>query len=359
MNTLFSPITFRSLTLRNRIGVSPMCQYGSVDGFASDWHLVHLGSRAVGGAGLVIAEASAVEARGRISPDDLGIYKDEHIDALRRITKFIEEYGAVPGIQIAHAGRKGATANPWKLGSRHEKVDLSDQDGGWEIVGPSAIPFSETSRLPKSLTKEEIAEITQAFGQAALRSLKAGFKWLEIHAAHGYLLHSFYSPLSNKRTDEYGGSFQNRIRFLIEVTQEVRRHWPEHLPLAVRLSASDWVEDGWSLADSIALSKVLKTLGVDLIDCSSGFIRAGDRYEQGPGWQVALASAIKAEAGIATAAVGMISQAQLANEIILNGKADLVFLARELIRDPYWPFHAAKELGAVTAILPHKYNYAI
>ncbi|MBU6454157.1 MAG: NADH:flavin oxidoreductase/NADH oxidase [Cyanobacteria bacterium REEB67] len=361
---LFSPWTLKSVTLRNRIGVSPMCQYHSIDGFAEDWHLVHLGSRAIGGAALVIVEASAVEPRGRICPDDLGIYRDEHIEMLSKITAFIEQYGAVPGIQIAHAGRKGSTKNPWKVGNRHEKNDVPDAGGGYAIVAPSAVPFNDKSRTPHELTVAEIKEIQQKFREAAIRAHKAGFKWLEVHAAHGYLIHSFYSPLANFRTDNYGGSFENRIRFCLETVKEVRAVWPEALPLAVRLSATDWVEGGWTIDDSVALAKELKKLGVDLIDCSSGNIRSGDRYDYKPGWQVPLSKTVRSQAQIATAAVGMITGAEQANEIIKNGEADIVLLAREMMRDPYWPFHAAQILAdqvgvEAKTILPPNYSYAI
>lgn len=361
---LFSPLKIKSVTLKNRIAISPMCQYHSVDGFAEDWHLVHLGSRAIGGAGLVVMEASGVEARGRISPDDLGIYKDEHIEKLKQITSFISSFGAVPGIQIAHAGRKAATRNPWKGGNRHEKEYLTSENGGWEIVGPSPLPFSETSTVPKELTIEEIQAIQDSFAAAAKRAYAAGFKWLEVHGAHGYLLHSFYSPLSNKRTDKYGGSLENRMRNTLETVEKVRAAWPEDLPLTVRLSASDWAEGGWTPEDSVVMARALKERGVDLIDCSSGFIRAGDRYPLAPGWQVPLARKVRQEAGIATGAVGMITEAEQAHGIIQNGDADLVFIARESIRDPYWPYHAARSLGSAVVedarkILPINYSYAI
>jgi 2,4-dienoyl-CoA reductase-like NADH-dependent reductase (Old Yellow Enzyme family) len=358
--SLFLPLTLRSVTLRNRIGVSPMCQYISVDGFANDWHLVHLGSRAIGGAGIVFVEASAVEARGRITADDLGIYKDEHIEELSSIAQFIERFGAVPAMQIAHAGRKASTKNPWKIGNRHDKQDLTDAEGGWDIVGPSAVPFSEAARVPHELTVSEIKEIEQKFVAAAKRVLTAGFKCLEIHAAHGYLLHSFYSPLSNFRTDEYGGAFDNRVRMLLETVEAVRAVWPEHLPLSVRISASDWVEGGWSVDDSVRVAKLLKERGVDIVDCSSGYIRAQDRYKQGPGWQVPLADKVRNEANIPTATVGGITDPHQADAIIKEGKADLVLLAREEMRDPYWPFHAAQALGVKDApTLPKNYTYAI
>lgn len=357
---LFSPLTIRDVTLKNRIGVSPMCQYSSVDGFANDWHLVHLGSRAVGGAGLVICEASGVEARGRITPDDLGIYKDEHIEMLKKITQFIEEWGAVPGIQLAHAGRKGSTLSPWKAESRHAKVDLKEDQGGWEVVGPSPVPFNPEWQKPHELTISEIKEIQEKFRIATQRAIKAGFKWMELHAAHGYLLNSFYSPLSNFRTDEYGGSFENRIRFVVETARVIRKEWPAQYPMSVRLSATDWVEGGWTVDDSVALSKILKAEGIDVIDCSSGNVRAGDRYPFAPGFQVPLAEKVKAQADIMTAAVGMITEPLQANEIIQKEQADIVLLAREMMRDPYWPLRAAQELGLpTTAALPRRYSYAL
>lgn len=357
--SLFEPLTLRSVTFRNRIGISPMCQYISEDGFATDWHLVHLGSRAVGGAGLVIVEASGVEPRGRISPDDLGIYKDEHIEMLSRITKFVSEYGAVPGIQIAHAGRKASTRNPWKAGNRHEKINVSNEEGGWDIVGPSAIPFNAHSRVPEELSVAEIKNIQEKFRQAARRAHQAGFKFLEIHAAHGYLLHSFYSPLSNQRTDQYGGAFENRVRFLLETTKLVRAEWPEDLPLSVRISATDWVEGGWTIDDSVRLARLLKDEGVDIIDCSSGNIRSGDRYAMGPGFQVPLAQKVRNEALIRTAAVGVITDPQQADAIVKEGKADLVLLARESMRDAYWPYHAARALGVEAKTLPANMSYAL
>lgn len=357
---LFSPLKIRDITLKNRIGVSPMCQYSSVDGFANDWHLVHLGSRAVGGAALVICEASGVEARGRITPDDLGIYKDEHIEMLKKITSFIEEWGAVPGIQLAHAGRKGSSLNPWKAASRHAKVDLKDDEGGWEVVGPSPVPFNPEWRNPHELTISEIKEIQEKFRLATQRAIKAGFKWVELHAAHGYLLNSFYSPLSNFRKDEYGGSFENRIRFVVETARIIRSEWPAGYPMSVRLSATDWVDGGWTIEDSVALSKILKAEGVDVIDCSSGNVRAGDRYPYAPGFQVPLAAQVKAEANILAAAVGMITEPEQANQIIQKDQADIVLLARELMRDPYWPLRAAKQLGLpATEALPRRYTYAL
>ena len=325
---------------------------------------MHLGARAIGGAGLVILEASAVEPRGRICPDDLGIYKDEHITMLKKIAAFIEQQGAVPAIQIAHAGRKGSTKNPWKVGDRHTKQDVPDAEGGYDIVGPSAVPFNATSRVPHELTIEAIKAVQSKFRDAAVRAKEAGFKLLEVHAAHGYLIHSFYSPLANFRTDEYGGSFENRIRFCVETVKLVRAVWPQELPLAVRISASDWVDGGWTVDDSVKLAQALKEEGVDLIDCSSGNIRSGDRYNYAPGWQVPLAEKVRAEAKIATAAVGMITEAHQANEIIKKGQADIVLLAREMMRDPHWPFHAAQalagELGVEPkTVLPPNYSYAL
>ena len=338
---LFAPLQLRDVRLRHRIGVSPMCQYSSVDGFANDWHLVHLGSRAVGGAALVLTEATAVLAEGRISPEDLGIWKDEHSEMLARIFRFIEAQGAVPGMQLAHAGRKASTAAPWKTG----KDVVAEKDGGWRpIFAPSPLPFSPGDIVPEELSHEGIARVVRAFADASLRALEAGAKVIEIHAAHGYLLHSFLSPLSNQRTDEYGGSFENRTRALREVVTAIRAVWPERLPLLVRISATDWVEGGWDIEQSVALARQLKTLGVDLVDCSSGGAVPGATIPVGPGYQVPFAERIRAEAGIATAAVGMITMPEQADQIIRTGQADLVFLARELLRDPYWPLHAAMRL---------------
>jgi 2,4-dienoyl-CoA reductase-like NADH-dependent reductase (Old Yellow Enzyme family) len=337
---LFSPLQIREVTFRNRIGVSPMCEYSSVDGFANDWHFVHLGSRAVGGAAMVMTEASAVLADGRISPQDLGIYLDDHIPVLARIFRFIEEQGAVPGMQLAHAGRKASTAAPWEGGGA-----VDPNHGGWRpIFAPSAIPFSPTSITPEALSLAGIQHIVRAFAQAAERAREAGAKVVEIHAAHGYLLHEFLSPLSNHRTDCYGGSFENRTRFLREVVQAVRQTWAASLPLFVRISASDWVEGGWTIDDSVALAKQLPPLGVDLIDCSSGGAVPNVSIPVGPSYQVPFAEKIRAEASIATAAVGMITEPTQADRIIRTGQTDMVFLARELLRDPYWPLRAADEL---------------
>jgi 2,4-dienoyl-CoA reductase-like NADH-dependent reductase (Old Yellow Enzyme family) len=339
MAHLFEPLTLRGVTLRNRIGVSPMCQYSSEDGMATDWHLVHLGSRAVGGAGLVSVEATAVEATGRISPQDMGIWSDRHIEPLARIARFVSSHGAVLSIQLAHAGRKASKSRPWE-GDR----SLTNEEGGWDIVGPSPLAFAEGWRVPHELTVSEMAGIRESFRKAAIRAREAGFVWLEIHAAHGYLLHSFYSPLSNHRTDEYGGSLENRIRFLLETVRVVRAEWPERQPLAVRLSCTDWVEGGWTPNDSVELAKALKSEGVDLIDCSSGGGSPLAKIPVGASYQVPLSEAVRRGADVPTSAVGMITEAMQADDIIRNGRADLVLLARELLRDPYWPFRAAKTL---------------
>jgi 2,4-dienoyl-CoA reductase-like NADH-dependent reductase (Old Yellow Enzyme family) len=337
---LFSPLQIRDVHLRNRIGVSPMCEYSSVDGFANDWHLVHLGSRAVGGAAMVMTEASAVLAEGRISPQDLGIWTDDHIPLLARIFRFIEEQGAVPAMQLAHAGRKASTAAPWNGGGA-----LDEGEQGWRpIFGPSAIPFSAKSPTPEPLDVAGIARVVRAFGEAAKRAREAGAKIVEIHAAHGYLLHEFLSPLSNTRSDCYGGSFENRTRFLREVVQAIRESWPAGLPLFVRISATDWVEGGWSAEDSVGLAKELQPMGVDLMDCSSGGVVGNVSIPVGPGYQVPLAEQVRKEGGIQTAAVGMITAPEQADSIVRTGQADMVFLAREFLRDPYWPLKAADEL---------------
>jgi 2,4-dienoyl-CoA reductase-like NADH-dependent reductase (Old Yellow Enzyme family) len=346
MPHLFDPLVVRSVTLRNRIAVSPMCQYSCTDGFAHDWHLVHLGARAIGGAGLVIAEATAVEPRGRISPHDLGIWKDAHVEPLARIARFINTHGAVPGIQIAHAGRKASRARPWD-GDRA----LLPSEGGWVPVAPSALAFGD-GPVPTALSRDEIVQVRIAFVDAAVRAREAGFGWLELHAAHGYLAHEFLSPLANSRDDDYGGSFENRVRFLVEVARAVRAVWPERYPLAVRISATDWVDAsapggpaGWSLDDSVALALLLRGEGVDLIDCSSGGIAPGIKVPVAEGYPVPLAQTVRQQAGIATGAVGLISRAAHADAIVREEKADLVLLGRELLRDPYWPLHAALELG--------------
>jgi len=350
MTSIFDGYTLRGVTLRNRVGVSPMCEYSSEDGMPSDWHLVHLGSRAAGGAGLVLTEATAVEPRGRISPQDAGIWSDAHAEAWARVTRFITSQGAVAGVQLAHAGRKASTYRPWEEERRHAGV--SDAEGGWEPVGPSALAFADGYRVPKELTPGEIAGIVQAFADSARRSDAAGFDWLELHGAHGYLLHEFLSPLSNTRTDEYGGGFENRIRFAVETTRAVRAVWPERKPLTVRFSCTDWVEGGWTLEETVDLSRRLKGEGVDLIDCSTGGAVPHARIPVGAGYQVPFAETVRREAGIATAAVGMITAPAQADEIIRNERADLVLLARASLRDPYWPLHAARELGQEDKVTP-------
>jgi 2,4-dienoyl-CoA reductase-like NADH-dependent reductase (Old Yellow Enzyme family) len=321
-----------------------MCQYSSQDGFANDWHLVHLGSRAVGGAALVMVEATAVEARGRITPADHGLWKDEHIDMLRRVTGFIKSQGSVAGIQIAHAGRKASCRVPWEGG---KVIPLSE--GGWQCVAPSAIPFNENDPAPVALNKTQIGEIVRAFAEAARRAFAAGFEVLEIHSAHGYLLNEFLSPLSNRREDEYGGSFENRSRFVREVVDAVRVAWPERLPLFIRISSTDWAEGGWTIEDSVRLAGVLREQGVDLVDCSSGGLVPYAKIPTTPGYQVPFAERIKREAGIRTGAVGLITEAKQANDVIREGKADLVLLARAFLREPYWAIHAAKELNVEVA----------
>lgn len=336
---LFDQLKLREITLRNRATVSPMCQYSSEDGFATDWHLVHLGSRAVGGAGLVFTEATAVEPRGRISPSDLGIWKDEHLEQLSRITEFVRAQGAAAGIQLAHAGRKASTAVPWEGSGA-----VAEKEGGWQVIAPSDLKFAPDYPQPKEMTTSDIDEVVSAFAGAAQRSLDAGFDTVEIHAAHGYLLHEFLSPLSNRRTDEYGGSFENRIRIVLRVVEEVRRVWPERLPLFIRISSTEWVENGWDLEQSVELARRLKSSGVDLIDCSSGGNIATARIPAGPGYQTSFAERIRREAGVATCAVGMITSPQQAEHILRTGQADLVALAREFLRDPHWPLKAAGEL---------------
>lgn len=338
---LFSPITLRGITLRNRIGVAPMCMYSCTDGLATDWHLVHLGSRAVGGVGLVIAEATAVEARGRISPGDLGLWSDAQVEPLIPVTRFIREQGAVPAIQIAHAGRKAGTARPWEGGA-----PLSEAEGGWRpIVAPSAEPFASGYAMPASLDTYQIACIVRAFGDAAARAHEAGFEAVEIHGAHGYLLHQFLSPLSNHRTDGYGGGFEGRTRMVREVVAEVRHRWPERLPLLLRLSVTDWIDGGWDVEQSIHLSRIVREMGVDLIDCSSGGAAPTADMPVGPGYQAPFAQRIRAEAGIPTAAVGLITSAEQADQLIRTGQADVALLGRRMLRDPYWAVHAARSLG--------------
>ncbi|MGH9566973.1 MAG: NADH:flavin oxidoreductase/NADH oxidase [Candidatus Angelobacter sp.] len=341
MAHLFEPLRLRGVELPHRILVSPMCQYSCTDGLANDWHLVHLGSRAVGRAAAVFVEATAVTADGRISPQDMGIWSDNHIEPLRRIFSFVEEQGSVPAIQLAHAGRKASTAAPWNGGK-----PLAQREGGWSpIVAPSTLPFSEGYQMPHELTRTEIAEIILAFAAAARRAQAAGAKIIELHAAHGYLLHSFLSPLSNRRADEYGGTFENRIRMVCEAVAAVREVWPDQYPLFIRLSASDWVEGGWTVEDSVALARLLKTMGVDLFDCSSGGNVPHARIPLGPGYQAPFAEQVRREAAVPTGAVGMITQSFQADQIIRTGQADVVFLARQFLREPYWPLIAAREVG--------------
>jgi 2,4-dienoyl-CoA reductase-like NADH-dependent reductase (Old Yellow Enzyme family) len=340
MSKLFSPLTIRKVTLGNRIVMSPMCQYSATDGFASDWHLSHLGSRAVGGAGLIIAEATAVTPEGRITPGDLGLWSDDHIAGLARIAGFIHDHGAVAGIQLAHAGRKASCARPWE-GSKQ----LDESHGGWQTVAPSAIPFLPAERLPVALDSDGIKNTIASFGSAAVRARKAGFRVAEIHSAHGYLLHEFLSPLTNRRTDGYGGSFSNRIRLLTEVTDAVRAVWPEDYPLFIRISSTDWITGGWTVDDSVRLAGILRDHGVDLVDCSSGGAVNDAVIPFGPGYQVPFAEAIR-RTGIATGAVGLITTAGQAETILKEEKADLIFMGRELLRNPYFPLLAARELQA-------------
>jgi 2,4-dienoyl-CoA reductase-like NADH-dependent reductase (Old Yellow Enzyme family) len=349
---VFDSYTIRSVTFRNRIFVSPMCQYSSDDGLPNDWHLVHLGSRAVGGAGLVMVEASGVSPAGRITAWDSGIWSQEHADAFRRMAAFIESNGAVSGIQLAHAGRKASTDVPWRGGQV-----ILEGPYSWQTVAPSPIAFRDGDPVPHELTSGEIDEIVEQFVRSTELALDAGFRVVELHMAHGYLLHEFLSPLSNVRTDEYGGAFENRIRLPLRVANRVRQTWPDDLPLFVRISASDWVDGGWDLPQSIAFAKRLRDVGVDLIDCSSGGAVPGAKIEIGPGYQVPFARAIRAEAGVATGAVGLITDAHQAEEIIRSGSADAVLLARELLRDAYWPLHAAHTLG-VDVPWPDQYQRA-
>jgi 2,4-dienoyl-CoA reductase-like NADH-dependent reductase (Old Yellow Enzyme family) len=340
MTHLLSELRIRGTVLPNRIGVSPMCQYSYENGFSNDWQFVHLGTRAVGGAGLVFTEAAAVTPEGRITPEDLGVWSEAHFEPLERITRFIHVQGSVTGIQLAHAGRKGSTYRPWS-----GKGAVPAQEGGWEPVAPSAEAFSESYAKPRELSIPDIESIKQAFSTAAERAYSAGFRVIELHAAHGYLMHEFLSPLSNYRTDAYGGSFENRIRFLSETTEGVRKVLPERCPLFVRISATDWTDGGWDIEQSIELARRLKSLGVDVIDTSSGGNIERAHIPVGPGYQTQFAERIKREAAIATAAVGMITAPAQADHIVRTGQADLVLLARELLRNPYWPLHAAQELG--------------
>ena len=361
MSQLFSPLKLKDVTFKNRIGVSPMCQYSSDNGVASDWHLIHLGSRAVGGAGLIMAEATAVTPEGRITPGCAGIWNDEQVEALCPITRVLEQHGAVAGIQIAHAGRKGSAAKPWD-GGQH----LRNDEGGYDIMGPGDVPFDDDGtrlwKTPKRMDLSDIEQVQNAFVDAAKRSLLAGYKLLEIHAAHGYLLHSFFTPLVNKRDDEYGGSSENRARMLLETTKKVREVWPENLPLCVRLSASDWDEEGLNVEDNIQMAKWLKQLGVDILDCSAGGASPASRSSLGnrTSDQIGLAARIKAEAGIMTMAVGSITEPEQAEKIIARGQADITLMAREMLRHPYWPFHAAQSLGVDTkTVMPIQNSFFV
>ncbi len=347
MPSLFDPLTLRSVRLRNRIGMSPMCQYSADDGAVGDWHLAHLASRAVGGAGLVFVEATAVEARGRISPGDVGIWSDRHVEGLRRVARAVRAAGAVPGIQLAHAGRKASTRAPFKGGG-----PLPPAEGGWPVVGPSPLPFADGYPVPHELSAAAIALVQEAFALAAARALEAGFDVIELHAAHGYLGSSFLSPLANGRTDAYGGDFDRRSRFVLETAARLRAAWPEDKPLFVRLSCTDWMERGWTAGDTVRLAALLAARGVDVIDCSSGGNHPDQKPQLGPGYQVPFAAAVRKDARVATAAVGLISSPRQAEEVVASGAADVVLLGRELLRHPYWPLHAARELGAAAPVPP-------
>ncbi len=341
MSLLFSPLQIKDVTFKNRLAISPMCQYTAVDGFASDWHLVHLGSRAVGGAGLIIQEATAVSPEGRITPGDLGLYDDQHMEKLRNITSFVHAHGSVAAIQLAHAGRKGSCARPWEGGQQ-----LTNEAGGWPTVGPSAVQFNPEDNAPQELDEDGISNVIACFREAAHREYQSGYQVVEIHAAHGYLIHEFLSPLSNHRTDRYGGTFENRIRLLLEIVQAVQAVWPDRLPLFVRISATDWVEGGWNIEEAARLSTILKEAGVDLIDCSSGGLVPWAQIPFAPGYQIAFSERIRKESGILTGAVGLITEAKQAEEILSKEQADLVLIARASLRDPYFALNAARALGA-------------
>jgi 2,4-dienoyl-CoA reductase-like NADH-dependent reductase (Old Yellow Enzyme family) len=353
VSVLFSPWKLRDVVFRNRIFVSPMCQYSSHDGFPTDWHLVHLGSRAVGGAGLVMVEATAVAPWGRISPSDSGLWSEAHGEAFGSLASFVKSQGAVPAIQLAHAGRKASTRAPWRGTGQ-----VPEAEGGWRPVAPSPIPFDDADAVPKELSVEDIASLVERFSDAARFARLGGLEAVEIHMAHGYLLHQFLSPLSNRRTDDYGGSLENRMRFPLEVAKAVREAWPAHLPLFARISATDWVEGGWDLPQAIEFARRLKAVGVDLVDCSSGGAVPHAKVALGPGYQVPFAEAVRKGAGIATGAVGLITEPAQAEEIVATGKADAVFLARQLLRDPYWPLHAAEALGVEIDYWPLQYGRA-
>ena len=339
MSILFSPFSLKSITFRNRIFVSPMCQYSCHDGLPTDWHLVHLGSRAVGGAGLVMVEATAISPEGRISPDDCGIWSDAHAEAFLPITRFIREHGAIAAIQLAHAGRKGSCTLPWLGGG-----PLGMEAGGGQPLAPSSVPFDEGHPVPRALTPDEMDVVETQFRAATRRALASGFQVVEVHMAHGYLLHEFLSPLVNQRDDNYGGSLENRVRFPLRVARAVREEWPVELPLFVRISATDWVEGGWDIDQSVILARQLKEIGVDLIDCSSGFAVPDEPVPFGPGFQVPFAARVRSEAGIASGAVGCITEPVQAEQIVATGQADVVLLGRQMLRDPYWPLHAATAL---------------
>jgi len=352
---LFTSLKIKSVEIKNRVWVSPMCQYSSQNGHPTDWHFVHLGSRAVGGAGLVLVEATAVSPEGRISPDDSGIWSDDHIASFRRITDFVKTQKCVIGIQLAHAGRKGSTSAPW-LG---DKI-LLEPEGGWKTLAPSPISFKQGEISPLEMTQDDLSKVINDFENATVRSLKAGFQVIEIHMAHGYLMHGFLSPISNRRGDSFGGSLENRMRLPLQVAQSVRKKWPDELPLFVRISATDWADESattlsWKLSDSIIFSRKLKEIGIDLVDCSSGGTLPNAEIPTGPGYQVPFSEAIRKESGILTAAVGMITEPVQAESILLEKKADAIFMARELLRDPYWPLHAARKLG-IKILKPVQYG---
>ncbi len=340
MSVLFSPLSLRGVSFRNRVFVSPMCQYSSRDGLPTEWHLVHLGSRAVGGAALVMVEATAICPEGRISPADSGLWSAEHAEAFRRITSFVKQHGAVPGVQLAHAGRKASTGIPWLGGG-----PVKPEEGGWEPVAPSAVPFSDGYPVPREMTVADIEAVRGRFVAAARLAAEAGFEVIELHSAHGYLLHEVLSPFTNHRTDRYGGNLENRMRLPVEVARDVRAAWPERLPLFVRISATDWVDGGWGLADTVEVARRFKGVGVDLLDCSSGGAVPNARVPAGPGYQTPFSAAVRRETGIATGAVGLITRPEQAEQIVATGQADAVFLAREMLRDPYWPLLAAHALG--------------
>ncbi len=352
MSILFSSIQIKNVVLKNRIVVSPMCEYSSIDGFANNWHLVHLGSRAVGGAGLIITEATAVSPEGRISIADLGIWKDEHKAKLKEIVDFIHENGSVAGVQLAHAGRKASFDIPWENPAQVDK-----DKGGWDTVAPSAIQFNPKDTMPIALDATGIEKVKSDFKAATKRALDVGFSVVEVHAAHGYLLHQFLSPLSNQRNDEYGGRFENRIRLLLEVVAAVKEVWPSENPLFVRISATDWVEGGWNEEESVELAKILKEKGVDVIDTSTGGLSRAQQIPVAPGYQIRFAEEIKKQTGILTGAVGLITEARQAEDVLKQNQADLVFMARELLRNPYFPLHAAKQLNVDTE-WPSQYERA-